>query len=190
MATFIGCNVFEQEIQWVLNRHPEIEFKAHWIPAGLHNDLEILEKTLRQALADNQGAEDLRLLIGNGCSPDLAKIAAEKKLPLLGVKNCLEALLGVERLRELEKGRTMVITPSWLRKVWFSPEGMRAVLGWSDVDFRLNFGRYDRSLVLDPLIEPVTDMEILEAFEVIQVPLEVEYLSLEHFEKFVINFLS
>jgi hypothetical protein len=120
----------------------------------------------------------------------MPEIAKEKGLPLMKAKNCLEAILGPERLRELERNRTMVITPSWLRKTWFAEDGMRALLGWDDVDFRQNFGRYDRILILDPGIEPVTDMEILEAFEIIQVPMEVEPLSLEHLETFVTEFLA
>ncbi|MDR2387077.1 MAG: DUF1638 domain-containing protein [Deltaproteobacteria bacterium] len=192
MIAFIGCDIFRDEIEWVLSRHPEIQTRAKWLQAGLHNDMNILEQRLGQALAEEaeKGPQDLRLLIGNGCLPQMSDLAKEKNLPLLNFKNCLEAILGLEKLRELEQGRTMVITPSWIRRAWFAPEGMRALLGWDNTDFRQNFGRYDRILVLDPGFEPLTDLEILEAFEIIEVPIEVEPLSLENFEKVIVDFFN
>ncbi|MDR2455850.1 MAG: DUF1638 domain-containing protein [Deltaproteobacteria bacterium] len=189
-TTIIGCDIFSEELEWVLSRHPELEVRAIWLKAGLHNDMDLLEKRLLEALSGKEGESDLRLLIGSGCLPHMPEIAKEKGRPILKVKNCLEALLGPDRLKELEQGRTMVITPSWLRKTWFAPDGIRALLGWDNTDFRTNFGRYDRILILDPGFEPVTDEEILEAFEIIEVPLEVESLPLDHFESFVTEFLS
>jgi hypothetical protein len=44
------------------------------------------------------------------------------------------------------------------------------MLGWDNTDFRINFGRYDRILVLDPGFEPVTDEELLEAFDLWRCP--------------------
>ncbi|MDR1112114.1 MAG: DUF1638 domain-containing protein [Deltaproteobacteria bacterium] len=190
MIVFIGCDVFREELEWVLARHPEVEARGRWLRAGLHNDLGLLERALGQALDEENGSQGPRLLMGSGCLPHLPEIARERGLRLPGAKNCLDALLGLERLRELERGRTMVITPSWLRKTWLAEDGIRALLGWDEVDFRQNFGRYDRILVLDPGLEPMTDLELLEAFELIGVPLEVEPLDLGHFEKFATDVLS
>lgn len=189
-TAIIGCDIFREELEWVLARHPELDVKPTWLKAGLHNDMDLLELKLMEALGASQDDADLRLLIGSGCLPHMPEIAKERGLPLLTVKNCMEALLGPDRLKELEQGRTMVITPSWLRKAWFAPDGLRALLGWDNTDFRTNFGRYDRILVLDPGFQPVTDEEILEAFDIIEVPLEVEPLDLERFETFVTGFLS
>jgi hypothetical protein len=188
--TIIGCDIFREEFEWVLSRHPELKARTIWLKAGLHNDLGLLEESLGKALAEAGGEPGPSLLIGSGCLPHMPAIAAERGLRLLEAKNCLEALLGQPRLKELESGRTMVITPSWLRKAWFAPDGIRATLGWDNADFRMSFGRYDRLLVLDPGFEPVTDEELLEAFEIIEVPLEVEPLGLERFERVVVDFLS
>ncbi|MDR1677028.1 MAG: DUF1638 domain-containing protein [Deltaproteobacteria bacterium] len=190
MCTFIGCNIFQEEVEWVLARHPELKTRAHWLKAGLHNELNILEERLNKALEEEKTATDLRLLIGSGCLPHMPEIAKERGLPLLKVKNCMEALLGPDKLKELEKNRTMVITPSWFRKTWFAEDGIRNLLGWDNTDFRQNFGRYDRLLVLDPGFEPLTDMEILEAFEIIEVPIEVEPLALDNFENLVVSFMA
>jgi hypothetical protein len=191
MKAFIGCDIFREEIEWVLSRHPEIQARGHWLKAGLHNDMNILEEKLGRALAEEKekATEDLSLMIGSGCLPHMPEIAKTHGLPLLKYKNCLEAILGPEKLKELEQGRTMVITPSWFRKAWFAEDGIRALMGWDNTDFRQNFGRYDRILVLDPGFEPLSDMEILEAFEIIEVPIEVEPLELDNFERVITEFL-
>jgi hypothetical protein len=209
-TTIIGCDIFREELEWVLARHPELEVRAVWLKAGLHNDLDLLEDRIMTAIggaglsgggpagdgpagdgsAGGAPAGDLRLALGSGCLPHLPEIASKRGLKLFAVKNCLEAILGPPRLRELERDRTMVITPSWLRKTWFAPDGLRAMLGWDNTDFRVNFGRYDRILVLDPGFEPLTDEEILEAFDILEVPLEVEPLDLGHFEGFMTGFLA
>ncbi|MDR1656869.1 MAG: DUF1638 domain-containing protein [Deltaproteobacteria bacterium] len=189
-TTIIGCDIFREELEWVLARHPELNVTPVWLKAGLHNDLTLLENTLTQALDRLDSADDLRLALGYGCLPHMPEIASRKGLPLLSVRNCMEAILGLEKLRELEQNRTMVITPSWLRKTWFAPDGLRAMLGWDNTDFRVNFGRYDRILILDPGFKPITDEELLEAFEIIEVPLEIKPLSLDNFENFVTAFLS
>ncbi|MDR2442639.1 MAG: DUF1638 domain-containing protein [Deltaproteobacteria bacterium] len=190
VTTIIGCDIFREELQWVLARHPELNVNPKWLKAGLHNDLNLLEKSLNEAFDSCHDASDLRLMLGIGCLPQMPEIAKERNIALLPVKNCMEALLGPEKLRELEQNRTMVITPSWLRKTWFAPDGLRMILGWDNVDFRQSFGRYDRILILDPGFMPITDEELLEAFEIIEVPLEVEPLDLNQFEKFVTEFLA
>jgi hypothetical protein len=46
----------------------------------------------------------------------------------------------------------------------------------------MNLGRYERILVLDAGIDPLRDEEILEFFDLAQVPVDVEALDLEHFQ--------
>jgi hypothetical protein len=61
MKAFIGCDIFRDEIEWVLSRHPEIQASGQWLQAGLHNDMNILEERLGQALSqeEEKGTEDL-----------------------------------------------------------------------------------------------------------------------------------
>ncbi|MDR2460369.1 MAG: DUF1638 domain-containing protein [Deltaproteobacteria bacterium] len=189
--TIIACNILEEEMKYVLDKHPEYEVDVVWIRAGLHNDMNILQKRLDEIFAETPpGDEKVRLLIGFGCLPDLKSMAQERGYPLLSTKNCLGAIVGEERLAELEKNNTMVITPQWIRKTWFAGDGMREMLGWDDTDFRINFGRYDRILVLDMGLCPLTDEETLEAFSIIEVPIETESFPMEHFEKFFLEFLN
>jgi hypothetical protein len=189
--TLIACNVFQDEMEYVLSRNQDYDVETIWIRAGLHSDLDLMEKSLQEAFQKMpQNCSELRLMIGRGCLPHMPELAAAHDIPLLSTKNCIGALVGEDRLVELEKDKTMVITPAWIRKTWFAEDGMRALLGWDDTDFRINFGRYDRILVLDAGLCPLTDEETLEAFEVIQVPIESEPFALDHFEEVFLNFMA
>jgi len=191
--TLIACNVFHDELEELLPQNNNYQVETIWIQAGLHSDINLLEKSLKDILdGDLPNNSELRLLLGSGCLPGLADLLKERKkdVPILSSKNCIESLVGLEELRELEKNKTMVITPSWIRRTWFAENGLRVILGWDNTDFRQNFGRYDRLLVLDSGIKPLTDLEILEAFEIIEVPIETLSFSLEHFNKILWSFLA
>lgn len=190
----IACDIFRGEMEDALRNDGKYQVEYIWIGAGLHNDLNLPEKRLDQALekipAGLRDGAEIRLMVGRSCLPNMAEWAADKNIRLLPTKNCLTALLGDERLKELEQNRTIVITPAWLRRNWFAEEGPRTLLGWEDTDFRINLGRYDRILVLDSGLESLSDEEILEAFAVIEVPLELEPLSLDHFKSLFEEFLA
>jgi hypothetical protein len=53
---------------------------------------------------------------------------------------------------------------------------------WTIVDARINFGYYDRLLLLEYESSPFTDEEILEFYDLIQVPIEFEKVSLNYFQ--------
>ena len=80
----------------------------------------------------------------------------------------------------------MIMTPGWIR-AWPS---MMAALGWNEVDVRINYGRYNRILVLEPGINPLSDEEILEFFDLTQIPIEIEPLELEHFKSLLTGMLG
>ncbi|MDR2613519.1 MAG: DUF1638 domain-containing protein [Deltaproteobacteria bacterium] len=190
-TALIACDIFADEMKWVLDRHPEIEVETIWIGAGLHNDLDILKRRLDECLAEaGDGVGTARLLIGSGCHPDMRELVAARGLSVLPTKNCLGALVGEARLTELERDRTMVVTPAWIRKVWFAEDGIRKLLGWDNTDFRINFGIYDRILVMDFGLAPLSDEEILDAFSVVEVPIECESFDLGHFERVFLELLS
>jgi hypothetical protein len=75
----------------------------------------------------------------------------------------------------------MIMTPGWIR-AW--PDIM-ASLGWDAVDVRQNLGRYNRILLLEPGISPLTDDEILAFFDLIQVPIDIEILDLTNFQDLI-----
>ena len=190
----IACDIFRSEMEYVLREDTKYDMKYIWLGAGLHNDLDMLEKRLDQAWEtippELRSTPVIRLMIGQGCLPNMVEWAAGKKARLLPTKNCLTALLGDDQLKALEQNQTMVITPAWIRRNWFAEEGIRTLLGWDDTDFRINLGRYDRILVLDSGLDTLSDEEILETFSVIEVPLEVVPMSLDRFRLFFEEFLA
>lgn len=173
--TLVACRIFEDELNACLKDRKDV--RIVWVDAALHADLDLLEKELRNVLAQTDPQkESVRLLFGSGCHPEMAGIAKELGTQTAPCKNCIEWLAG-EETKELEQNHTMLMTPAWVR-VW--PKIM-SLLGWSEVDVRMQLGRYDRILVLDPGLNPLTDEETLEFFDLVQVPVEPRPVDLEHF---------
>lgn len=186
--TIVACRIFEHELRSVLEfQSPDNNVQVVWVDAALHSDPEMLKEEIMRAFSQ---AKDLggsiHLLFGRGCLPEIESLAKENGARTIPVKNCIEAFLG-ERAAELEKDNTMLMTPTWLR-TW--PQSMKTLLGWNEIDFRMNLGRYDRILVVDPGLDPPTDEEILDFFDLSQVPVEVDNLDLHLFQNTVAGLLE
>ena len=182
-TTLIACKIFEEELTHFLRNNPDLAgLEVIWIDAGLHNDLALLEKELTTAMdrAKALGGGEVKLLFGHGCLPGLAELAAERGVTLSPVKNCIAAFLAEGEIARIEQNKTMIMTPAWVR-IW--PDSMRRVSGWDEVDFRINLGRYERILVLDPGINPLGDEEIMAFFDLTQVVIEVESVGLARLEE-------
>ncbi len=180
----IVCQIFADELSAALpEKYRGIDIT--WLDPGLHMNLAELELNLKQALMDAaaEGAE-ARVLFGNGCHPDMCQIVDHYGGKILGAKNCIHAFCG-DHLDELEQNRTMVMTPGWIR---FFPNLMAAA-GWDEVDVRQNLGRYDRILVMDPGINPLSEEEILAFYDLTQVPIEIQPISLDHLRAKLIELL-
>jgi hypothetical protein len=171
----IACRVFYDELQQCLPASADVEII--WIDAALHADLHRLERQLETVLAEAGATPaEVQMFLGLGCHPDIEGLARVHGARISPVKNCLEAFVG-EKLGELEQDGTMIMTPGWIR-AW---PGIMATLGWDAVDVRMNLGRYNRILLLEPGINPLTDDEILSFFDLTQVPIDIEPLELHHF---------
>jgi hypothetical protein len=180
----IACKVFADELQHVLKNEEGVEII--WIDAALHADLPRLAQELTRALAAiGENQENVRVFLGVGCNRDLVELAGKFGVSCSTVKNCLEAFVG-NKVRELEQDRTMLMTPGWIR-AW---PGIMDSLGWDEVDVRINLGRYNRILLLEPGINPLNDEEILDFFDLVQVPIEVEPLDLQHFRSTLAELLE
>ena len=186
--TLIACRIFEQELHAVLGPESrDKDIQIVWVDSGLHCDLNRLEEELAKAFtAARTAGGDVRMLFGRGCHPEIDSLAGNCGVRTTPVKNCIEALLG-EKAKKLEEDRTMVMTPTWIR-TW--PHSVRTFLGWNEVDIRMNLGRYDRILVADPGLNPLTDEEILDFFDLAQVPVEVMPLDLDLFRMTVERLLE
>lgn len=165
----IGCSIFRKEIEHLLGQ----DLAAEWLPAGLHVSDERLAAALDQALAD----EEEVACVYCACHPDMNLLLADHGGRRFQVKNCIEAFLGPEELARLGE-RVFVMTPGWLRE-WRSIfiEGM----GWDEIDGRINFGGYDKIVVLDFGLELIDELAVLEFYDYTQTPVEMVPSSLKWF---------
>ena len=180
-TSLIACKIFEHELNKVLS--PDTDLTIHWIDAALHANPDRMKKELTDAITavENDRMDDICLLFGNGCHPDIREITESCGAQLPSVKNCIQAIIGPEKTKQLEANRTMVITPGWIT-AW---PGIMAGLGWDEVDVRINLGRYDRILLLDPGIVPINDEKILAFYDLVQVPVEIEQVDLTYFRHLI-----
>lgn len=182
----IACGIFRHELDSVLRAEDGIA--VHWLDAALHADAGRMKAALDCEVAVHQarGADRIRFLLGSGCHPDIGNVAAGCGSCLPPVKNCIQAVIGPQKTRQLEADRTMVITPGWIT-AW--PDIMKG-LGWDEVDVRINLGRYDRIVLIDTGVAPVSDEAILAFYDLVQVPVEIEPADLAYFEKLVDQILN
>jgi hypothetical protein len=190
----IACGIFDAELKAALEPLDGLyDVTVIRLPPGYHCIIEELEAKLREALTDGRIGDRsrARLVIGRNCLPDMKDFCAREGVRCLPTANCLSAMVGDARLKELEDGKTMVITPAWIRKMFLDPDGIPTFMKWDATDFRINFGRYDRMLVLETGDEPLRDEEILECFDLFGNPVfESEPCEPDHFNSLVRDFLA
>ena len=183
-TVLIACKVLEKELLHALPLDADVEIV--WLEAGLHASLPRLEAALKAATDKAmRSGRTVCLLYGQGCHPEIASFLARQGVAAFPVKNCIEALLGKDA-PELKDTKTMLMTPGWVR-AW---PAMMEALGWNEVDARINLGRYERILVLDARIEPLTDEETLLFFDLVQVPLEARRIELSVFRELLAKLLE
>ncbi|MDR1312886.1 MAG: DUF1638 domain-containing protein [Deltaproteobacteria bacterium] len=189
----IACGIFDEELKGALESLEDAyEVSVIRLPPGYHCVIEELEAKLKEALEDGRIGDrsQARLLIGSNCLPDMRGFCSREGVKCLPTANCLSAMVGDSRLKELEDGKTMVITPAWIRSMFLDPDGIPSFMRWDAADFRMNFGRYDRMLVLGTGTPP-TDEEILECFDLFGNPVfETEPCGPDHFNSLVRDFLA
>lgn len=188
--TIIGCGIFQEEAEHLL-AEANLDFDIQWLEVGLHDNIERLEEALAEASAERCGPgreERLLFLYGTACLPEMKPFAGKLEAEILPVRNCLAALVGDEKLKQLEQNHTLVASPGWVRKMWLGRAG--TVGGWTADDYRMQFGRYDLILVLDAGLNPLTDEEIITCFDLVQVPIEVQPCDLTFFRQLFWDFIS
>jgi hypothetical protein len=171
----VACEIFRQEVLAVLPLDEAVEIV--WIEAALHTCQAKLESALETALSQSNAQEaSIHILFGNGCHPDICNQAKKYGVALPCAKNCIEIFC--KNSEELQADNTLIMTPGWIRN-WL---GMMKNMGWDRVDMRINLGRYEKILVLDPGIDPLTEEEIFSFFDLAEIPLDIQPLDLSYFK--------
>ena len=178
MLRVVGCTIFRTELEHVLGA----DLEATWLPAGLHVSEERLGRALDEALEAEEGVA----CFYGACHPDLDARLAARGGRRLDAKNCIAAFLSPEEQAALGE-RVFIISPGWL-KAWRSifVEG----LGWDETDARINFGAYDRVVVLDFGLEPIDDLDVLEFFDYTETEVEIVPATLDYFRARVAEILQ
>jgi hypothetical protein len=189
----IVCGIFDEELKNALEPLQDAyDVTLIRLKPGYHCLIEELERRLEEAVASDliTDKSEARLFIGERCLPNMPDFAKKHGIKLLPEINCLAAMIGQKKLMELEQNRTMVITPAWVKKMFLDPDGVPESSGWDATDFRINFGRYDRVLVLETG-ETLTDEEILQTFDLLGNPIiEFEPIDPDYFKNLVRDFLA
>jgi hypothetical protein len=180
-VNILACGIFRPELDRIL---PDLmrELKGYdiavsYLPAGLHNDCDKMEKELRETL-DKSGAGKTVVLYGSGCHTKMSAILKKYAAVFPEEKNCIEIILTPEIKAEMDKtGNVIYLTAGWLKswKEIFSPDrGMGPLIA-------------DKVVYLDCGTNLVSDEDILEFFDFANLPFEIENLSLDNFKNTVIK---
>lgn len=186
----IGCSIMRRQTERVIEESGLDNLEIIWLTLALHDNIENLESSLEEAVSEIRAKypqAPAGLLYGWACLPTMAQFAAERGLKYLPVKNCLAALVGDGPLKALEQHRTMAASTAWVRDMWLGRR--HDPLGWTADDYRMQFGRYDRIVVLEDPLAPLSDEEIIECFDLVQVPLETQSCSSDCFRQTILDFI-
>jgi hypothetical protein len=186
MLSLISCGIFRFELEHVLGEiEAELgrEVRAAFLPPALDAHPDRLEQAVTERLEADGG--ETMLLYGSMCHPDWARITGKSLAPYPKAANCAEVLLSPEKKRELDaEGNAYFLTMGGLR-LW--KEIYEQGHGWDATDARINFGGFDKIIVLDTGVFDITDEELFEFFEFTQVPVEVMKISLDYFKSLVLG---
>lgn len=174
----VCCGVLKRELSEVFKRL-NMDVKVKQLTPGLHVDIDKLEEKVTDAVEEQKPKT---LIYGRKCHPT---IDWQQKYSLKQPEqnDCIGILIGEERKKELsQEKKTFFMSPGWLEH-WRTI--FKKGLGWYEVDARMNFGRYDRILLLDTGVRKIKDQEILEFFDYTQVPIEILSIDLTHLEKVI-----
>ncbi len=175
----IACPIFRRELEYVLgelNLAPHITYMHYTI----HSDPLTMDEQLQEGITTSTANKKIRFLVGRHCksNKDIEEVVNECGGKIPEAKNCIDMLIGHEFAEELQKNRTSLMTPAWIRMINKSIEDGH----WSVTDARLSLGWYDKILILDTKVEPLSDEQIMEFYDLTQVEIDVLPVDLEHFK--------
>ncbi len=179
----ISCGIFADELKAVLRKHG-ITRAITWIEAALHTDLPRLESQIIRSLSSPHiKNRQPCLFFGSGCLSGFCSRGLD--VETLPASDCIEAFIGSEEKLKFESQGCFILTPGWVRS-WHS---MMASLGWDAAEVRINLGRYEKILVFDARINPLSDEEIINFFDLTGLFVDVARLDFDHFESMVHDLL-
>lgn len=184
----VACPIFRRELEYVLeklNLAPRINYMHYTI----HNDPLQMEKELEKGIEQaSKSCNAPRFLVGRHCKSqrDIVEVVKDCDGKIPAAKNCIEMFIGNGLAEELQKNRTSLMTPAWIRMINRSIQDGN----WSVTDARLSLGWYDKIIILDTGVEPLNDEQIMEFYDLIQVEIDILPVDLEHFQSVLQDLLQ
>ncbi len=179
----VACPIFRKELESVLGElgsAPQINYMHYTI----HNSPLRMEEELQENVAKvSATGKEVRFLVGKQCKGkrDIDEIVNDCGGKIPQAKNCIDMLIGNELAKKLQKNRTSLMTPAWIRMINQSiADG-----NWSVTDARLNLGWYNTILILDTGVDSLSDEQIMEFYDLTQVEIDILPVTLEHFKTLI-----
>jgi hypothetical protein len=188
----LSCGIYQMELDSILpelEKELGVELRVNYLPPALDvNETRLaaaIAEGLPEAGSQEPGSKRSLLLYGRMCHTDMAGVTRGTGAVYPAAANCVEAFLSPERKREMDAtGNVYYLTTSGL-KLW--REIYQQGHGWDAVDGRINFGSFDRIVVLDCGLFEITDEALFDFFEFTQVPIEVEPITLDYFKGVILD---
>lgn len=178
-TSLIACPIFRDELESVLaelNLSPRIDYMHY----SIHNNPHKMEEQLQEGVGRAvKNGDRVRFLVGKHCKGkrNIADVVEDCGGKIPHARNCIDMLIGDELAKELQKNRTSLMTPAWIRMINQSIRDGQ----WSVTDARLNLGWYNRIIILDTGVEPLSDEQIMEFYDLTQVEIDILPVDLTHF---------
>jgi hypothetical protein len=184
--SLLSCGIFRFELEKIL---PEIkealgDILVDFLSPALDVHIDRLEQSVSEHLEAHQHDKNI-LLYGGMCHTEWARITGKSGAVYPKAANCVEILLSPEKKKMSDvTGNIYYLTMGGL-KLW--KEIYQQGHGWDSTDARVNFGYFEKIVVLDTGIFAISDEELFEFFEYTQIPVEVMPISLDYFKSLVLE---
>jgi hypothetical protein len=174
VLTIVSCGIFQPELNTII---PVIkrelnnqDIQVTFLSPGLHINSNKMETEIIENLELKKG-QKIVLLYGNMCHTKLISIAKDYKAVIPTAKNCIEMILSPEKKKELDQsGNVFYLTTGWIQH-------------WREIfQDRTAITACDKIVVLDVGDELISDEELLDFFDYIQIPIETIKTSLHYFK--------
>jgi hypothetical protein len=156
--TVVSCGILHRELNYLENIGFLNADKILYTEPGLHANRDELKSQLTRQLENaKKYSENVIVVYGETCHPDIDKITRGSRISRLEANDCIDMLADLEKRKEMSGGKIGSIfwlSPGWLdyagknRYVW--ERIYKDSLGWDDADANVNFGTYRKAIFLDP----------------------------------------
>jgi hypothetical protein len=189
--TIISCGTFRYELEKI---RPEIEselgcsIEYDFLPSALDVNADLLESSVTEKFAQHQNQKNVLpsvLLYGSMCHTEWPRIIGTRGTVYPKASNCVEIFLGPEKKKEFDERENIYFLAVSALRQW--KEIYQQGHGWDAADARVNFGYFDKIIVLDTGVCDISDEDLFEFFDYTQIPVEVMKISLDYFKSLVLD---